>query len=71
MDGVKALRTIRKLEKQRGLLPEKRAKIIMTTALAETQFVQQAFEYGCEAYAAKPIDIHKLTDVLRKLDLIG
>lgn len=71
MDGVKALRTIRELEKQRGLLPEKRAKIIMTTALAETQFVQQAFEYGCEAYAAKPIDIHKLTDVLRKLDLIG
>lgn len=39
----------------------------MTTALAETQFVQQAFEFGCNAYAAKPIDIEKLEEVLNKL----
>lgn len=70
VDGVKALKAIREMERQQGLLPDKRAKIIMTTALAETQFVQQAFEYGCEAYAAKPIDIAKLTEVLRKLELI-
>lgn len=67
VDGVKALKAIRDLEIQKGVLPEKRTKVIMTTALAETQLVQNAFEIGCEAYAAKPIDIEKLADVLQKL----
>jgi two-component system chemotaxis response regulator CheY len=67
VDGVKVLKAIRELETQKGVLPEKRSKVIMTTALAETQFVQDAFEIGCEAYAAKPIDTGKLVDVLQKL----
>ncbi|EHQ89985.1 response regulator [Desulfosporosinus youngiae] len=71
VDGVKVLKAIRDLETQKGLLPEKRAKVIMTTALAETQFVQNAFEIGCEAYAAKPIDITKLLEVLQRLGLIS
>jgi two-component system chemotaxis response regulator CheY len=70
VDGVKVLKTIRDLEIQKGLLPEKRAKIIMTTALAEADYVKNAFEIGCEAYAAKPIDTAKLLDVMKKLDLI-
>ena len=57
VDGVKVLKVIKDLETQLGILPENRAKIIMTTVLAETQIVQQAFEYGCDAYASKPIDI--------------
>ena len=70
VDGVKVLKYIRDLESQQGVLPEKRSKIIMTTALAETQFVQNAFDIGCDAYAAKPIDTQKLIDVLKKLVLI-
>jgi two-component system chemotaxis response regulator CheY len=70
VDGVKVLKHIKELETQKGILPEKRAKIIMTTALAETQFVQNAFEIGCDAYAAKPIDTDKLVEVLVKLRLI-
>jgi two-component system chemotaxis response regulator CheY len=70
VDGVKVLKTIRDIEKQRGILPEKRSKIIMTTALAETQYVQNAFDIGCDAYAAKPIDTQKLIDVMVKLGLI-
>ncbi|MCX7921987.1 MAG: response regulator [Clostridia bacterium] len=70
VDGVKVLKAIRDLETQKGILPEKRAKIIMTTALAEAQFVQTAFEYGCEAYASKPIDTKKLVEVIQKLGLI-
>jgi len=71
VDGVKVLKAIRELEIQKGLLPEKRSKIIMTTALAETEFVQSAFSYGCEGYAAKPIDTEKFTEVLKKLKLIS
>lgn len=70
VDGVKALQAIRDYENQKGVLPEKRSKVIMTTALAETQYVNHAFEIGCEAYAAKPIDTDKLVEVLKKLGLI-
>lgn len=67
VDGVKVLKYIRELETQKGYLPERRSKIIMTTALAETQFVQNAFELGCDAYASKPIDMGKLIETLKEL----
>jgi two-component system chemotaxis response regulator CheY len=70
VDGVKVLKHIRELETKKGIIPDKRSKVIMTTALAETQFVQNAFEIGCDAYAAKPIDTQKLIEVLGKLGLI-
>ena len=45
-------------------------KIIMIAALADTEYVHRAFEIGCEAYAAKPIDTDKLVEVMKKLDII-
>lgn len=69
IDGVKVLKSTRDLENQKGILPENQSKIIMTTALAETQFVQNAFDMGCNAYAAKPIDTEKFVEVLKKLGL--
>lgn len=71
VDGVKALKTIRELEKQKNIPEDKRTKVIMTTALAESQMVHKAFEIGCEAYAAKPIDTEKLIQVIKKLGLIS
>lgn len=70
VDGVKVLKAIRDFEKQRGTMPDKRVKIIMITALADTEYVNKAFEIGCEAYAAKPIDTEKLIEAMRKLDII-
>jgi len=70
VDGVRVLKHIRDLETQKGILPEKRSKIIMTTALAETQIVQNAFDIGCDSYAAKPIDTAKFVEVLQKLGLL-
>lgn len=70
LDGVRVLKVIRDLERQNEVPPEKRAKIIMTTALAAVQYVKNAFELGCEAYAAKPIDTAKFLEVLRNLELI-
>ena len=71
VDGVKVLKNIRDLEIQKGIAPEKRSKVIMTTALAETQLVQNAFSIGCDAYAAKPIDITRFVQVLKNLGLIN
>ncbi|NLT57594.1 MAG: response regulator transcription factor [Clostridiales bacterium] len=69
-DGMQTLKAIRALERQSGTAPEHRVKVIMTTALAEAQLVQTAFDYGCEAYATKPIDTKKLLEVMEKLGLI-
>ena len=70
VDGVKVLKAIRDYETSKGFLPEKRVKVIMTTALQESQMVLQSFEIGCEAYASKPINTDKFVEVLQKLELI-
>ncbi len=69
VDGVKVLKAIREFEMKQGVVSEQRVRVIMTTALAETDYVNQAFEIGCEAYAAKPIDTNKLLEVIKKLGL--
>ena len=70
LDGIKVIKVIRDLEVQNSIAEEHRAKIMMTTALSETDVVQTAFEYGCNAYASKPIDINKFIDVMGRLGLI-
>jgi two-component system, chemotaxis family, chemotaxis protein CheY len=70
LDGVKTLKTIRDIEGQKGVEESKRAKIIMTTALNDTESVNFALRTGCEAYATKPIDTKKLVQVMKKLSLI-
>ncbi|RYD05849.1 hypothetical protein N752_08115 [Desulforamulus aquiferis] len=64
------LKAIRDLENQKGFPLEGRAKIVMTTALAETQIVQRAFDIGCDAYAEKPINPEKFIEVLRNLGMV-
>ncbi len=70
VDGVKVLKAIRDLEAQNKVEIANKTKIIMTTALGETQIVKTAFDYGCDAYASKPIDIEKFKEVLGKLEII-
>lgn len=70
VDGVRVLKAIRDFENQKEFSEENKAKVIMITALADTEYVHRAFEIGCEAYAAKPVDIEKLIEVMEKLDLI-
>jgi len=70
VDGIKALKTIRKLEQERNIPPENRAKIIMTTALNATDEIFDSFESGSEAYSVKPIDTDKFKDVMVRLGLV-
>jgi len=70
IDGVKVLKTIREMEINKFILPEKRVKIIMTTALSDAELVQEAFQYGCEAYASKPIKTDKFIEVMHKIGLL-
>jgi two-component system chemotaxis response regulator CheY len=67
VDGVKVLKAIRDFEKQRGVIPNMKVKIIMITAIDDTAYVHRVFELGCEAYVAKPIDTNKLIEILGNL----
>lgn len=70
LDGVKALKSIRDIEKQKGMDGDARVKIIMTTALNDKATVMNAYDAGCEAYAWKPIETEKFILVMRRLGLI-
>ena len=70
VDGVKVLKTIREIEKQRKISGENSVKIMMTTALNDVDQVQSTLDAGCEAYATKPIDTKKLSCVMEKLNFV-
>jgi len=70
VDGVKVLKTIREIERQRNIEGDNIVKIIMTTALNDVELVKSTFDSGCEVYATKPIDIKKLQNVMEKLNFL-
>ena len=71
VDGLMGLKLIRELEAQHKLSSEQQAKIIMMTAIADMEYVDQAFELGCDAYASKPIEIAQVQEVMQDLGLIS
>lgn len=68
-DGQETLQEIRRMEEEQQIPVEKRAKVIMTTALSELEQVNKAFDEGCQGYAAKPLDTDKFLKVMKKLGL--
>ena len=71
MDGQEALRQIRNLEDEAGVLSGEAAKIVMTTALDDIGNVMTAFKGLCDAYLMKPINTAKLLAELKSLQLIS
>ncbi len=67
LDGYQVLNTIRKIETDKNVPMEKRAKVIMTTALNEEINVKKAMEIGCDAYVGKPVNVDKFTILLERL----
>ena len=70
MDGQEALRQIRTLETEAGIDPAKRAKVFMTTALADRDTVVESIKSQCDYFMVKPIDGRALLDELRRFGLI-
>lgn len=70
MDGHTALEQIRELEQDAGYTVGQGSKVIMTTALSDSQNVIGAFKENCDAYMVKPVERAKLLRQLRKLMLI-
>ncbi len=70
LDGLKVLKEIRAIETKRDLPDEDRVKVIMTSAINDKKTVMESYEYGCHAYAWKPIDLEKFREIMVSLDLI-
>ncbi len=71
LDGYQVLDTIRKIEKERNLPAEQKARVIMTTALNEEINVKKAMEIGCDAYVGKPVNVEKFTILLERLGFVA
>ena len=70
VDGRRALQLMREFERQKKLEPEKKARIIMVSALSDQQTVEESQQMGSEAYIAKPIDTENLLQIIREMGLI-
>jgi two-component system chemotaxis response regulator CheY len=70
VSGVQVLQVVRELEKEMGVDQAARLPIIMMTALADMEYVDEAFDLGCDGYATKPIDLDHVEELLQELELI-
>ncbi len=69
MDGHEVLAQIRKTEEVAGIGGLDRVKVIMTTALGDSQNIMKAFGSQCDAYLTKPIFREKLEEQLESIGL--
>ncbi len=67
MNGHEALKKIREIELKNGIYGFEGVKIIMTTALADSKNVMEAFKEQCEGYLVKPVRKEKLIELLQTL----
>lgn len=70
MDGQEVLRNIRQIEKNKNITADKSVKIVMTTALDDSDSIRKAFREQCESYLIKPISKSKLLKILTDFGLI-
>ena len=69
MSGTQVLTLIRKMEEERGLLEEERAKILMVTSHSDMETVK-ACVGKCNGYVIKPFNKEVMVDKLKKTGLL-
>jgi two-component system, chemotaxis family, chemotaxis protein CheY len=70
IDGTKVLKIVRDIEKQKGIINKHKIKIIVISALSDTNLVEKCVQYGCDKYIAKPFEVEDITNALKELNLI-
>jgi two-component system chemotaxis response regulator CheY len=71
MDGHKALESIRRIEKECGIVGLDGVKVIVTTALDDSANVMGVFKSGQEAWIVKPFSKRNLLEEMEKLGLVN
>ncbi len=71
MDGHEALKKIRGMEKERGILVQEETRVIMISALNDKKQIAEAYqEDGATSYLIKPVKEEQLVEEIRVLGLI-
>lgn len=69
LEGQQVLQKIRELEEAKNILPPNNVKIIMASALGDSENVMEAFKSQADAYLVKPILREKLISTMKKAGL--
>ena len=70
LEGQQVLQKIRELEEANNILPPKSVKIIMVSALGDSENVMEAFKSQADAYLVKPVLRDKLITTMKKAGLV-
>lgn len=67
MSGIDVLKTIRNIERDKGITKDKMAKVIMVTSHSDQDFVIGSVKAGCDNYIVKPFDRARVTEKLKSM----
>lgn len=70
MDGTEAVRQIRGIEEEHGILSTSGVKIFMTTIIRELRTISSSYRALCDAYLLKPIDGRQLEQHMMSFGLV-
>lgn len=70
MSGEETLQAVRDLERTHGVDPNRRARVIMTTAVEDEATIRRTFEASADGYIVKPIEKKKFLATLEQLGLV-
>ena len=71
MDGAQTLIEIRNLEKEKGVSPKNRVKVLMVTGFSDRDTIMACVQAGCDSYISKPFGSIGLEKKLREFGLIS
>lgn len=70
MSGIDVLKTIRNIERDKGITKDKMAKVIMVSAHSDQDFVIGSVKAGCDNYIVKPFDRVCVNEKLKSMGFI-
>ena len=70
MDGQQALVILRQIEAENGMPIGKGAKVIMTSAMEDNQYIMQALNASADGYVVKPIEKRRFIETLKETGLL-
>ncbi len=70
MDGQQALVILRQMEAENGMPIGKGAKVIMTSAMEDNQYIMQALNASADGYVVKPIEKRRFIETLKETGLL-
>ena len=69
LEGQQVLQKIRELEEAKNITPPRSVKVIMASALGDSENVMEAFKSQADAYLVKPVLRDKLVSTMKKAGL--